>query len=300
MQRFVVDSPAVHGATADPVDVDGSGVIAFARDLNVAYRVWNPKSGYPGDAWYRDFHTFDHPSGLRPSRVTSRRTEPWDKRPYDAAAAAARVQVHAQDFVSVVRERLLALAADRGRPGLVVAAYDTELFGHWWHEGPQWLEAVLRLLPSAGVRVTTLHGALTAGHEPVRRGVERSSWGLGKDWHVWDGADVADMVVTHDALADRLVDVVDKLGTADRSPALDQLARQTLLGLASDWPFMVSHDSAADYARRRTGDHAAAAHRLADLLESGRSDAALAEAARQRLTDRPFGALDARLLQRRP
>ena len=72
VQRFLVDSPAVHGDTADAHPVGGSDVVAFARDLEVTYRVWSPRSGYPGGRWYRDFHSFDHPSGFRPYRVTSR------------------------------------------------------------------------------------------------------------------------------------------------------------------------------------------------------------------------------------
>ena len=32
------------------------GAVAFGRDLPVSYRVWSPKSGYPGHADYRDFH----------------------------------------------------------------------------------------------------------------------------------------------------------------------------------------------------------------------------------------------------
>ena len=30
------------------------------------------------------------------------------------------------------------------RPPIVVAPYDAELFGHWWYEGPIFLEEVLR------------------------------------------------------------------------------------------------------------------------------------------------------------
>ena len=45
----------------------------------------------------------------------------------------------------------------------MVAAFDTELFGHWWYEGPTWLERVLRALPDAGVRVGTLSDAIASG-----------------------------------------------------------------------------------------------------------------------------------------
>ena len=116
----------------------------------------------------------------------------------------------AADFVDVVRRRLLHLADQRdGRPGLVVAAYDTELFGHWWHEGPAFLEQVLRLLPEAGVRVTTLRGAIEAGHVEGRVDLGPGSWGSGKDWRVWDGAQVADLVDDNARLQKRWLDAVD-------------------------------------------------------------------------------------------
>ena len=41
---------------------------------------------------------------------------------------------------------------DAGRRGLLTFAIDTELLGHWWWEGPIWLEQVLIGLPAAGVR----------------------------------------------------------------------------------------------------------------------------------------------------
>ena len=105
--------------------------------------------------------------------------------PWDPLAARTLLERDAADFVSVVRARLEALRRDRSdRPALVVVAYDTELFGHWWHEGPQFLERVLRLLPEAGVRVATLQGAIEAGHVEGGIDLPASSWGSGKDWRV--------------------------------------------------------------------------------------------------------------------
>ncbi|MEZ5116179.1 MAG: 1,4-alpha-glucan branching protein domain-containing protein [Candidatus Nanopelagicales bacterium] len=303
--HLLVDGPTLLGAgrsTAAGWRLGDSDVVAFGRDLEVSYRVWSPRRGYPGGRWYRDFHTLDHDSGFRPARVTSTRTPSHDKAPYDPARAAVAVESDARDFVEVVRGRLADLRAEReGRPGMVVAAYDTELFGHWWHEGPQWLERVLRLLPEAGIRVTTLNGAREAGLVEGAVWPGAGSWGSGKDWRVWDGPGVADLVESHRAAQHRVLDAVDKAmdrpgGRDARDPALDQLVRQLLLLLASDWAFMVTKDSAAGYARDRAHGHASDLHRLADLVESGRTVAAAAEAARQRAYDGPFGHLDARLL----
>jgi len=304
VRRFLVDGPTLIGgrggdplATADAWTVGDSDVVVFGRDLEVTYRVWSPRSGYPGGKYYRDFHTFDHDSGFRPARVTSIRTAPEDKRPYDPALAAAAVAADAADFVDVVRRRLLEIAAARdGRPGLVTVAYDTELFGHWWAEGPAWLEAVLRLLPAAGVRVSSLRGAIENGAVAGRVELPAGSWGSGKDWRVWDGEQVSDLVKESARVQDRLLRVLgnEVVPRSGRRPDLDQLVREALLVTSSDWAFCVTKDSAAAYARDRAASHTARFDELADLLESGQAEAALPLADRLRRVDGPFGHLDAR------
>jgi 1,4-alpha-glucan branching enzyme len=292
VERFVVDSPALHGDTAAGRPV--GGVLCFGRDLEVSYRVWSPRAGYPGAPDYRDFHTFDHASGFRPARVTGRHVPPEAKKPWEPDLAAAAVRRDAADFVDAVRDRLRGLAERDGRPGLVLAAFDTELFGHHWHEGPDWLAAVLAALPAAGIRVTTLRGAVEAGHvgPPVELG--RSSWGTGKDWRVWEGPAVQDLVLAAKGAQERLLSTLDAHRGPVRDAVLDQLAREALLALSSDWAFMVSHDSAARYARERAAAHTGRVHALADLLDAGDRAGALSLAERLRVVDGPFGHLDAR------
>jgi 1,4-alpha-glucan branching enzyme len=290
VERFLVDGPALRGDTYAARPVGSSDVVCFGRDLEVTYRVWSPKSGYPGDPAYRDFHTFDHPSGLKPSRVTGHHVPPHEKRPYDPALAAVAVARHADDFVATVVARLRSLRARHGRPGLVVAAYDTELFGHWWHEGPAWLSAVLRALPAAGVRVTTLRGALAAGHVGPAVELPASSWGSGKDWRVWDGEQVSDLVTAGAGLQEELLAVP---AVPWRDPVRDQLVREALLTLSSDWAFMVTKDSAADYARRRAKVHGDRFAELAALIRAGHPSR-LTRAEALRAEDGLFGRLDAR------
>ncbi|MDQ1713615.1 MAG: 1,4-alpha-glucan branching enzyme [Frankiaceae bacterium] len=284
--HFVADGPTLLGSgvpTSAAYRVRDSDVVVLGRDLDVTYRVWSPRSGYPGGRWYRDFHTFDHGSGIRPSRVTSRRTPPQDKRPYDPARAALAVERDARDFVRVVVERL------RARPGLTVVAYDTELFGHWWHEGPAWLDRVLRLLPEAGVRLATLRQAAETATGPVD--LVSGSWGSGKDSRVWAGQ--AGIQDESRQVQRRLLDLVDKRAPRrDRDLALDQAAREAFLVMSSDWAFSVSKDSAADYARSRHATHVERFTDLADAIESGRDATTLAH--RLRAVDGPFGHLDAR------
>jgi len=281
VERFLVDGPSLHGDTSAARTVGSSGVVCFGRDLEVTYRVWSPKAGYPGHANYRDFHTWAHEVGLKPSRVTGKQVAPHEKAPYEPALAEETLRLHVKDFVDTVVTRLRSLRQRHGRRALVVAAYDTELFGHWWHEGPAWLEGILRALPEAGVRVTTLRGALEAGHLGAPVDLPASSWGSGKDWRVWDGEQVADMVEANTALQRRLLALPR---TRLRDPHNDLAVTEALLALSSDWAFMVTKDSAADYARRRARVH------------TERFDAIAAGAADLPWEDRVFGHLDARQL----
>lgn len=294
VRRFVVDEATLGGRTAQAHPLGDSGVFVFGRDLAVTDRVWSARTGYPAAPEYRDFHTFDHPSGFRPARVTGTHVDPDNKLPWDPALAEKAIERDAWDFVDAVRRRLTELAAREGRPGLAVAAWDTELFGHWWHEGPQWLDRVLRLLPEAGIRATSLRGAIEAGHLGARVELDQGSWGAGKDFRLWAGDQVADVVQAQDSVVARLASIVDARPSPARDATLDQLDREAHLALSSDWAFMVSRDSAADYAQRRAAGHVSAFHRLADLVESGHG--AEGYAAELRAADGPFGHLDARQL----
>ncbi|MET4430578.1 MULTISPECIES: glycoside hydrolase family 57 protein [unclassified Mycolicibacterium] len=308
--HFMVDGPSLHGDTTLGRPVADSDVIAFGRDLQVSYRVWSPKSGYPGNAAYRDFHTYDHVTGLKPARVTGRNVPSEEKAPYDPARADAAIDSHVADFVDVVRSRLIAESDRIGRPAHVIAAFDTELFGHWWYEGPVWLERVLRALPEAGVRVGTLSDAIADGYVGSPVELPPSSWGSGKNWQVWSGEQVADLVALNAEVVDTALATVDKAlahnasgGStastwAPRDIVADQILRETLLTVSSDWPFMVSKDTAAEYARYRAHLHAHAAREISSAYASGRRDNAERLAQDWNRADGLFGALDARRLPR--
>ncbi|MFF0814378.1 1,4-alpha-glucan branching protein domain-containing protein [Rhodococcus sp. NPDC003318] len=302
--HFMVDGPALRGDTSTGRPVRESDVVAFGRDLQVSYRVWSPKSGYPGHAAYRDFHTYDHDTGLKPSRVTGKTVDSKDKAPYDPELAAAAVDRHVEDFVRTVVDRIRSEHDRTGRRALVVAAFDTELFGHWWFEGPQWLEKVLRALPEAGVQVGTLAEARANGYvgEPVQ--LADSSWGSGKDWRVWAGDPVADLVQLNTEVVQTALDTVDKARGAGRAPGRpelrdrvnDQILRETIMTVQSDWAFMVSKDSAAGYARDRAHKHAHATREIAEAATTGRPERAATLAAGWNLADGLFPGLDARRL----
>ncbi|MBJ8343455.1 glycoside hydrolase family 57 protein [Antrihabitans sp. YC2-6] len=305
IRHFMVDGPSLRGDTSLGRPVWNSDVVAFGRDLQVSYRVWSPKSGYPGHSAYRDFHTYDHATGLKAVRVTGRKVAGENKAPYEPELAAKAVRKHVADFVDVVRKRLASEYERTGRPAHVVAAFDTELFGHWWHEGPQWLGEVLQALPEAGVEVGTLEDARQRGYvgEPVE--LPASSWGSGKDWRVWAGDQVADLVELNEDVVSVALETVDKAretggsGVELRDRVNDQLLREALLAVSSDWAFMVSKDSAAGYARDRAHLHSHAVREIAEAVGSGQVARAGRLAAGWGKADGLFPGLDARRLPSR-
>lgn len=298
VEPTTVPAPGQPGGSAEAVfELADSGVVGLRNDRSITDLVWSATAGYPGGQWYRDFHFFDPTTGVRTARVTGPAVGLTDKAPYEPAAAASAASADAGSFVAAVRRRLVAGEPPMHGPRVVVAAFDTELFGHWWHEGPQFLEAVLRLLPEAGVRPATLRTVAGEAGPLARVHPRAGTWGQGRDNRSWTGPAVAEMAGDQARLQQEAFAAISRLAApaGGRRPDLDQLARNVLLATASDWAFMVTHDTAAAYARDRYAGHRDAARSL--LSAVGRADgSALPLATEQRRTDGPFGQLDARLL----
>lgn len=225
-----------------PVLVGESDVAAFGRNLAVSYAVWNPHGGYPADPAYRDFHAIDDQGGFKSWRVTDR--DSLAKLPYDPVPARERAIAHAAEFLDLVQRH----QSGRAPESVIVAGYDTELFGHWWYEGPAWLETVLRGLAERG-QATTLRASLDR-HPPRRRlRLPESSWGWGKGHAAW--------------VSERTRWIWEALRDAERrfralpeaAPGRDAAWRQLTLLQASDWPFMINHDQSAQYAGERVRAH---------------------------------------------
>ena len=247
----------------DGVLIGESDVVAYARDLAVAYRVWAPSEGYPGDAWYRDFHTQGTFGTHRSHRVTGQDV-PWqEKAPYDPDRARARTADHAADLLDLLHEAL-----DLRPGGLVVAAYDTELFGHWWYEGPLWLERVLRgVAEDPRLRTTTL-ASRRERRPPTRRlDLPESSWGYGKGHASWAAPSTRPMWEQITRAEDRAREALATSDRPDDDPVLEQLARELAQARCSDWPFMTTRGKSPDYAHDRVRRHTDAATRLCRMLE---------------------------------
>ncbi len=276
--QSVPPSPhAVYGPVVTP-----SGLAAFGRDPSSARQVWSREGGYPGDPRYREFHRdiageaeWGYVSsylngaegrgftGLKYHRITGRGD---DKEWYVPDEAMSAARGHASHFVAERSREFARAAACMERPPLVVAPYDAELFGHWWHEGPCFLDAVMRGCADgrAGFSATTLAGYLGRFPSNPVAVPARSSWGDGGQLKVWLGESNAWMQ-THLRVAGRRMAEMAGAEPAEGSweaRLLAQAGRELLLAQASDWPFLVSMGTAVSYARGRFEEHVGRFNRL--------------------------------------
>jgi 1,4-alpha-glucan branching enzyme len=219
-----------------------AGPVAFPIDWEAVSWLWSI-DGYPADPAYADFH-----------RKSLRGARPWaiGGEPYEPEAGVARAREQAVEFVRAAAARLEGFSAERGRPGLIVFAIDTELLGHWWWEGPEWLAEVLKRAPEYGVEPITLAEARRR-HEPESRPLGRSSWGEHKDLSTWDSPEVADLAWAARRLELRLL---RGRGAGVPHAALARAARELLAVQASDWAFLDRRRQAGDYPWQRATGHA--------------------------------------------
>ncbi len=284
LRQFVVDQPLVERAWGPELQAQRPltrpywcrssaqsawGCLILARHQATAAAVWDARTGYPGDGDYLEFHKRHYSSWLRYWRVTDNRLALQDKLLYVPAWAQGKAAQHAEHFVGLL---LQTLRAERERWGgfpVVCLPFDTELFGHWWFEGPLFLRHVFeglaesplecwsladcgqRLEPVASVRLPSGSWGRDAGHEP---------WGHPEVWWMWQ--QLAQAEARLDGLLHRYPSP-----TPEQQRLLRQALRELLVLQGSDWSFLVVTGSARDYAQQRFFFHGEDFHRLCTLVE---------------------------------
>ena len=301
IEWIILDSHSIeqgHRALLSPVHQPSftlNGLAVFVRDLQASAQVWSRESGYPGDANYRDFYRdigFDlDPSylepylpcpgirgftGLKYHKITGSGLE---KELYDPVAARTVTATHASHFVAARSMHFRFLQqSDHDQaapPPLLLAPFDAELFGHWWHEGPSFLDLVVRqvcgtLDPFNLVTPSQHLGLLGAADFSRKTTPAASSWGEGGYWEVWLHKKNAWLFPQLRQAETRFAQLLSNHPTPNfqTSKVLCQAARELLLAQSSDWPFMIRPDSENVYARVRFQQHMAHFHACADWVES--------------------------------
>jgi 1,4-alpha-glucan branching enzyme len=267
-----------------------SGPAAFARDHDSSRQVWSAEEGYPGDPAYREFYRdvgFDLPlehlgpvargvrkfSGVKYHRITGRKKE---KEIYDRAEAEKAADAHAAHFLEQRRAQFRQLNSHDVDP-IIVAPFDAELFGHWWFEGPRFLELFIRkaAFDQKEFRLTSPSDYLAT--HPTQQTIEpaASTWGERGHLEVWIDKNNSWIYPHLHAAALRMT----KLANAHANDSneqndrvLKQLARELLLAQSSDWAFLMRTGTAREYATKRTLDHLEPFNKLHDQFRAGAVD----------------------------
>jgi len=277
-----------------PYFVDGPydkrfATTVFPRDPSTGLQVWSGDTGYPGDANYLDFHKKRFPGGHRYWQVTGSGVDIGDKLVYYPQQAAERVKEHASHFVSLVYETL-ASGFDGSIPPVLSSPFDAELFGHWWFEGPMWLEAVCRILHehSTGIATITCSQYLERYPRAGFIAMPEGSWGAEGNHQVWMNPETA-WTWTHIYPAEVYVSEVATAGTWRNSELgsriVQQLCRELLLLESSDWQFLITTGAARDYAESRFLTHNDQFLELKTIWQAFEHDGALNEHMTTRLAE---------------
>jgi 1,4-alpha-glucan branching enzyme len=292
LRWFVTDShgllkarPRPRSGTFAPA-ITPDGLAAFGRDQESAKQVWSRHGGYPGDERYRDFYRdigFDLDldyverwlpapgrrgfTGIKYHSIAGG----GQKRIYDRSSAIGAANGHAAHFLGQRIEQIRKVSELLDSPPIIVAPYDAELFGHWWYEGPEFLDLFVRkawhdqkifdlITPDEYLTRHPSHSAATPA---------ASSWGEEGYWRVWLN-EKTEWIFPHlSAAQQRMSNLAQRFQKPDSAEerALRQAGRELLLAQASDWPFILRTGSSPDYARRRVREHLASFGQICQLLE---------------------------------
>lgn len=300
IQYFFVDSHGILDANEAPrygvyAPLNcGNGVMAFGRDPACSHQVWSATEGYPGDVDYREYYRdigFDLPldyigpyildgntrinTGIKYHRVTGKGDV---KDVYKPDKAQAKAKLHAEDFIRKRLQQIETLTPEMDKPPIIVAPYDAELFGHWWYEGPLWLEQVLRIASEkdSGIQAISCTDYLQLYPSQQQATPSASTWGAQGYSEYW-------LNETNDwiyPLLHKAGHEMEKLASDLRSfkvnelqqRALNQAMRSLLLAQSSDWPFILKSGTTVEYAKKRLTDHLARFNYLHDCIRKNRID----------------------------
>ncbi|MFA4986130.1 MAG: 1,4-alpha-glucan branching protein domain-containing protein [Candidatus Brocadiia bacterium] len=267
--------------------VSRHGVHFLGRDVESSKQVWSAKEGYPGEGSYREFYRdlgydgdeatvrpYMHGGGVRHNlgykyfRITGSKVDLSEKKIYDPDAAAQTAKSHAGNFHFNRSGQFDHLNSIIGTTPVVLAPYDAELFGHWWFEGPWFLEHFMRMCAKHTdhfVLGTAPEAIEICGAEPCEP--SPSSWGDGGYYNVWLN-ESNQWMYPHLAEAE---EIMISAASAQHSDAghmrvVKQMARELLLAQSSDWAFIASTGTTVPYAVRRFRLHIDNFQRLRRML----------------------------------
>ncbi len=294
---LLLGTPTPEFDVYSPIKCPFNNVFAFARDLETSKQVWSKDVGYPGDFRYREFYRdigydldydyikpYLHSDGVRRNvglkyhKITGKNCDLEYKQEYYPPDAMNATFEHSSNFSFNREKQIEYLFYSMGKKPIVVATYDAELFGHWWFEGPSFIENLFRIIYYNQNVYSTITPSEYLSIEKEIQTVKPadSSWGDKGYYEVWlNGTN--DWIYRH---LHKITDIMINLATKYNKPnisdlkrrALNQLSRELLLAQSSDWAFIINNGTMTEYAEKRTKNHINRFFKLAEFIENDNYD----------------------------
>ncbi len=331
IQYVILDSSSLGSRNSHRAYLIGdSSVAAIARNELTHQLVWDDIQGYPSCRNYLDSTKYYQSSGLRYWKVTGHEVPIEEKAVYDIEAAARDIEAHAFDFFEQISQELknatrtqesrhqnkeaefqtfttLLLPNQNGEnkhvhsvesekpvasKPLVLAAYDTELFGHGWREGITWIDSLFKFVEkNPRIQVATPHSYLHNNEPEQKIQPDETTWGTNSDSSTWINESTAWMwekINSSRQKFNKFLSQKTRRITVLEERLLKQAARELLLLESSDWPYMVAKNRAREYATQRFDTHLKRFNQIMHSLKVGVTDETIKTLEKIEKTDKIF------------
>ena len=258
----------------------------FTRDVSLALQVWSGEIGYPADGVYLDFHKKEMNSMLRYWSVTSVKLDMAYKEVYSPIKTKKSIDLQSNHYIHIIENTANNFKEVENQKATVCLPFDTELYGHWWFEGVEFLTNLIRgIYHSPYIDSQTCSNELQIKQPTEVIKLKEGSWGENNNHDVWSNIQtywIWEEIYNTELKLQKLFriltssllnDLVNKLSenTNNKNVLLidriiKQLLRENLLLQASDWSFLITNQSAKDYAEMRFSYHLSDFNRLYDLI----------------------------------
>ncbi len=247
-------------------------VVVFSRHQMISMQVWSGDIGYPAEPDYLDFHKRHLDSMLRYWRVTDKKADMLYKTLYYPEWTPKKIDLQSNHFIHNLENTLNWYYNQTGIRGTLCTPFDTELFGHWWFEGPEFIRAVIRGLNfSPWVKMALCSEEVFRVNPKLIVRLPEGSWGVNNNHDVWSNPDT---YWTWEAIyndekrfGDFIANHSPRLNNKELNRILKQALRELLLLQSSDWQFLIYSRSAKDYAEQRFFFHHTDFNRLMDFAD---------------------------------
>lgn len=294
LKYFISESKATLNASPKPKYgsfapiATTNGISTFSRDMESSYQVWSNVDGYPGDANYREFyrdigyeldmdyiapyinqHGIRIDTGIKYHKITGKTDQ---KEYYDREMALNKTREHGTHFAESRHNQIKSISEYMNQPPIITCPYDTELFGHWWFEGPDFINQFIRKSAEESTCYELITPSEYLDKYPMVQccSPSPSSWGEHSDYSVWLNPSNHWIYKDIHECAEAMIEIAKKYNEPDtlQERILNQMARELMLAESSDWPFIIKHNTTVRYAVRRVKDHVERFSKLYNFLIS--------------------------------